>query len=50
MGFGLIFTGTLFFLNFNVGIVDFLPDIIGCLFIIAGLDKLRDLDGRFEYA
>ena len=50
MGFGLIFAGTLFFLNFNVGIVDFLPDVIGCLFIIAGLDKLRDLDGRFEYS
>lgn len=50
MKFGLIFTGFIFFLNFNVGIVDFLPDFIGCLLILAGLSKLRDIDGRFDYA
>ncbi len=49
MYFKLIFTGLIFFLNFNIGIVDILPDFIGCLFIVAGMSKLRDIDGRFEY-
>lgn len=50
MGFGLIFTGLMFFLNFNIGIVDLLPDFIGCFFIMGGLRRLRDIDERFAYA
>lgn len=40
MGFGLLFIGYFFMLSLPVGGVDILPDIIGCLIMLAGLNAL----------
>ncbi len=47
MNFKLIFLGLIFFFNPNVGLFDFLPDFLGCILILCGLSKLRDIDERF---
>ncbi len=50
MGIGLIVIGTIFLLNPNINIVDFLPDFIGYILIYRGLFMLSDIDGRIENA
>ena len=50
MGFGYLFVGLIFFFNPNINLVDILPDAIGCLFLLKGLSKLADVDGRFYHA
>lgn len=50
MGYGYIFVGLLFFVNPSINIVDILPDAVGCIFLIIGLNKLADTDGRFYNA
>ncbi len=50
MGILSIFIGTLFLANPFFRMLDFLPDFIGCLLIIAGTTKLALIDGRIESA
>ena len=50
MGYGYLFVGLMFFINPNVNIIDILPDVFGCIFILIGLKKLSDVDGRFYNA
>ena len=41
MGFGLLFVGYFFLMNLPVNGIDMLPDIVGCLIMLAALDRLR---------
>ncbi|MBQ9940755.1 MAG: hypothetical protein IJO74_04380 [Clostridia bacterium] len=50
MGISLIIAGTVFLLNPNINIVDFLPDIIGYFLIYKGLFRLSDIDNRMYIA
>ena len=50
MGFSYIFAGMIFLFNPNVNVFDVLPDFIGCILIICGLRRLRDLSPDFEQA
>ncbi len=49
---GLIFTfiGSLFLMNPNLRMIDYLPDFVGCILILVGLSKLYVLDGKIEAA
>ncbi len=40
LGFALVFWGLLFFFNPYFAVVDFLPDFIGCILVLAGLDRV----------
>ncbi len=44
---GLILAGLLFFAFPNFNLLDILPDFIGCILIMAGLSKLKHIDGNF---
>ncbi len=50
MGFICTFIGSFFLLNPNLRMIDYLPDIVGCILIIIGLSKIYVLDGRLEDA
>ncbi|MBR6726128.1 MAG: hypothetical protein IKL81_03990 [Clostridia bacterium] len=50
MGFSYIFAGMVFLFNPNFNIFDLLPDFVGCILIICGLRRLRDLSPDFEKA
>ncbi len=50
MGFIWLFSGILFLFNPILRTFDFLPDVIGCILIIAGLSKLSALDDRLSGA
>lgn len=43
MGFDLILAGALFMFNPDIGVADFLPDLIGWALIAAGMYRLRDM-------
>lgn len=43
MGLKLIIAGFIFFFLPNISIIDVLPDFIGCILVICGLNKLTDL-------
>ena len=43
MGFDLILIGALLFFNPNIGVADFLPDVIGWALIAVGMYRLRDM-------
>lgn len=45
-----IFIGILFFMNPCFRMIDFLPDFIGCILIVAGTSKLAAIDYRIENA
>ena len=56
MGFGLVLAGLAFFLIPSVGMIDLMPDFIGCALIMIGLSKTAELNGdladariRFRY-
>ena len=44
MGVGLLLVGACFIFNPFIGLIDFLPDFIGYIFILCGLSKLSDVD------
>lgn len=46
MGILCIFLGILFFMNPNIRMLDYLPDVIGCILIIIGTSGLSCIDGR----
>lgn len=50
MRIGLLISGTIFLLNPNINIVDFLPDFIGYLLIYRGLFMFSDIDCHMEDA
>lgn len=50
MGFIWLFSGIIFLLNPTLRTFDFLPDVIGCIFIIIGLSKLSSLEDRLYSA
>jgi len=50
MGIISVFIGILFFMNPCFRLLDFLPDVIGCILIIAGTSKLAVIDHRIENA
>lgn len=50
MGFSYIIAGLVFFFLPNVNIIDVLPDFIGCILIMAGLNKTADLVPALENA
>lgn len=50
MGFLSIFFGIIFLANPFFRMLDFLPDVIGCILIIAGTSKLSCIDGRVDSA
>ena len=43
MGFGLFAVSLIFFFTPNLDIIDVLPDFIGAILVIRGLNKLSDL-------
>ena len=43
MGLSFLIVGFIFFFLPNFSIIDILPDFIGCIFIIVGLNKISDL-------
>lgn len=50
MGLICIFTGILFFMNPNIRMLDFFPDVIGCILILFGTSKLAHTDARITDA
>ena len=50
MNIGYLIAGCIFLFNPTVNLIDVLPDVIGYLLILKGLDKLSDLDGRLRSA
>lgn len=48
MGFMNIFWGLLFFFDIRINNFDILPDIIGFILIIVGLNKLKELNENFK--
>ena len=50
MGFGLILAGLAFFMIPSVGMIDVMPDFIGCALILKGLSKTAELNGDLEDA
>ena len=48
LGFGLIMLGMLFLANFDIAVIDFLPDLFGYLLISAGISQLAYLSPKFE--
>lgn len=50
MGYGLMLVAGLFLWNPVVGMTDVLPDIIGYLFLLAGLSRIADLGDRLDGA
>lgn len=50
MNIGYLIAGCIFLFNPTVNLIDVLPDVIGYLLILKGLDKLSDLDGRLRLA
>lgn len=50
MGIRLICIGLLFFANPNYGILDVIPDFIGCFLVLLGLKKLEFVFGPFRKA
>lgn len=50
MNIGYLIAGCVFLLNPTVNLIDVLPDVIGYLLILKGLDKLSDLDGKLHSA
>ena len=46
MGIICIFAGILFFTNPSIRMLDYLPDVIGCILIIIGTSGLSCIDGR----
>ncbi|MBR6650970.1 MAG: hypothetical protein IKL36_06120 [Clostridia bacterium] len=50
LGMMLIAVGMFFLINPTVNIIDVIPDFIGYLFIISGLDRLADMEDHFAGA
>lgn len=50
MGILCIFIGILFFSNPSFRLLDYLPDVIGCIFIISGTTKLAYTNHKIEHA
>ncbi len=50
LSFTLIFAGLLFFFNPYFAVVDFLPDFIGCILILLGLDRFAAINRTMEEA
>ncbi len=48
MGFGLVLAGLAFLIVPSVGIIDFMPDFIGCALILKGLSKLAAINGDLQ--
>ncbi len=47
---GRIAAGMIFLLNPNITVVDILPDFIGCILVISGLSRMRDISDSLEAA
>ncbi len=50
LGMMLIAVGMFFLINPTVNIIDIIPDFIGYLFIVCGLDRLADMEDHFAAA
>ncbi len=50
LGMMLIAVGMFFLINPTVNIIDIIPDFIGYLFIVCGLDRLADMEDHFAEA
>ena len=50
MNLGYLLLGLVFLFNPNINVIDVLPDVIGCLFILKGLSKLSDLNRHIASA
>ena len=50
MNLGYLLLGLVFLFNPNINVIDVLPDVIGCLFILKGLSKLSDLNRNIASA
>lgn len=50
MNLGYLLLGLIFLFNPNINVIDVLPDVIGCLFILKGLSKLSDLNRHIASA
>ena len=50
LGLGYLIVAAFFLFNPNIVIIDFIPDFIGYLFLIAGLSQLADLNHHMEEA
>lgn len=50
MNIGYLIAGCVFLLNPTVNLIDVLPDVVGYLLILKGIDKLSDLDGKLYSA
>ena len=50
MNLGYLLVGLVFLFNPNINVIDVLPDVIGCLFILKGLSRLSDLNRHIASA
>ncbi len=50
MGLGLVAAGMFFLINPLVNIIDIIPDFIGYIMIVCGLDRLADMEDHFASA